>query len=74
MLNSDHLSFVSEARNARVTFVEKLQIKKISFEKQKDGHLIQTHLDIAYNDYVVNNTWYSINEGSLEIPFKHTIN
>ena len=62
MRNHDNLVIFT---NVKDTSDEKLQIKIISFEKQKDGHLIQTHLDIAYNDNVVSNTWHSINGGSL---------
>ena len=40
-----HFSIVSEARNARVTFVEKPQIKIFSFQNGKHGRMFNALLD-----------------------------
>ena len=58
VLDSDNFSIVSEARNVVVTFVEKPQIKMISFQKQKtwisfyDKTLSSHLLFISRNEYI----------------------
>ena len=49
-----HFSLGSEGRNARVTFVEKPQMKIISFQNGKHGYLIQYLIRQSFEGFVVN--------------------
>ena len=46
-----HFSIVSEARNAQVNFVEKPQIKIISFQNGKHGCLMQYLIRQSFEGY-----------------------
>ena len=69
LFNSYKFSIVFEARNVYVNFVEKSELKFISFQKQKHGFLIHTWSDRAVKGRVVHQTCDSINEGPLKIMF-----
>ena len=45
-----HFSIISEARNAWVTFVEKPQMKIISFKNGKHGYLMQYLITQSFED------------------------
>ena len=46
-----YFSIVSESRNAWVTFVEKPQIKMISFQNGKNGYLMQYLIRQSFEGY-----------------------
>jgi len=50
-LRNLHFSIVSEARNSRVTFVEKPQLKIISFQNWKHGYLMQILIRQSFEGY-----------------------
>jgi len=52
-----HFSIVSKARNAPVTFVEKPQMKIMSFQNGKQGYSCNTWSDKALKGIVVNQNW-----------------
>ena len=75
-----HFSIVSDARNARVTFVVKPQMKIISFSNEKHGYLMQYLIRKSFIKVIVVNqhwnyvcshfkplNWFCINLNALQV-------
>ena len=67
VLSSDNSYMFSCSRNTHVSFVEKLQLKIISFKKYKQWYKIHTWLDKAIEGTVENWAQTSLNGGLIEL-------